>query len=728
MDKIIDVEKKYLEYTEKVIESEINKYLENEKATKFDSIKLSFEDRLRGTHFNLNSELMQLGQYRARLEKSKDCPYFGRFDYKGKTSSEVLPIYIGRTAINHNDSPVVYDWRSPICGLYYDCEVGPVSYNTPYGIQNGDLLLKRQITINNGKLLNAVDTNLVTDDELLLPYLNVNVDNRMKTIIASIQKEQNRIIRADNNDIIVQGVAGSGKTSVALHRVAYLIYIMKDKIKSNNFLVIGPNDYFLNYISSILPDLETTPVEQKTLLNLMNDYIGTNLVLNDYQLSNNKEKQEMQKNISIFKGSFEYRDLLDKFVERCFNGNEIIADDFKIDGKVVFQADTIRKSLLATNGNFFNFEITSKKYKRLFKENKEEIFEQLNKEYRKMYISLPMEDPTRKEYVDKSFKLKKLVYEQGEKLLDKYLKSINKSCLSLYVLFISKLDKEITSLTNEEVKLLQKDTLMAIKKKQILFEDISALLYLNYMITNKKIDYKNVVIDEAQDYSIFAYYVLKKILASAKFNIYGDLAQSIYSYRSINSWEEVNKEVFDNKCNLLELSKSYRTTIEITEAANNVLTSLNLKTAQPVIRHGTKVSYIDTANDSDIKFNKIIEWINFGYKTIAVICKDEDEAKNMQHELVINGIDSKYISNKDNEYMGGVFVLTASSAKGLEFDCTIINDASSNIYNANNDVDMHLLYVASTRALHEQVIMYNKTITEPFKNEVQNTKAFVKIK
>ena len=728
MDKIIDVEKRYLEYTEKVIESETNKCLENEKATKLDSIKLSFEDRLRGTHFNLNSELMQLGQYRTRLEKSKDCPYFGRFDYKESTSSEVLPIYIGRTAINYNDRPVVYDWRSPICGLYYDSEVGPVSYNTPSGIQNGNLLLKRQITIKNGELLNVLDTNLVTDDELLLPYLNVNVDNRMKTIIASIQKEQNRIIRADNNDIIVQGVAGSGKTSVALHRIAYLIYAMRDIVKPNNFLVIGPNDYFLNYISSILPDLETTPVEQKTLLNLMNDYIGTDLTLSEYELSNNIEKQKMQKSISTFKGSFEYRDLLDKFVERCLNGNEVVTDDFKIDGKVVFQADRIIRSLLATNGNFFNLETTHKKFKRLFKENKEEIYDQLNKEYRQVYISLPMEDPIRKEYVDKSINLKKIVYEQGEKLLDKYFKNINKSCLSLYVSFISELDQENTSLTNEEVKLLQKDTLMAIKKKQILFEDISALLYLNYMITNKKLDYKNVVIDEAQDYSIFTYYVLKKVLASAKFNMYGDLAQSIHSYRSISSWEEVNKEIFDNKCNLLELSKSYRTTIEITNAANNILASLNLHYAQPVIRHGAKVDYIDTENDGDIKINKIIEWIDFGYKTIAVICKDENEAKNIQHELVSNRIDSRYISNKDNEYTGGVFVLTAESAKGLEFDCTIVNDASSNVYNANNDVDMHLLYVASTRALHEQVIMYNKQITKPFENEVQNSKTFVKIK
>ena len=217
-------------------------------------------------------------------------------------------------------------------------------------------------------------------------------------------------------------------------------------------------------------------------------------------------------------------------------------------------------------------------------------------------------------------------------------------------------------------------------------------------------------------------------MSSAKFNIYGDLAQAIYSYRSISSWEEVNEEIFSGDCHLLELSKSYRTTIEITEAANNILAALDLNSAQPVIRHGAEVNYIDTENDDSIKINKIMEWIDVGYKTIAVICKDEEEAMLMQQRLVSENIDSRYISNKDNEYAGGVFVLTAAAAKGLEFDCTIVNDASTNVYDVNNDVDMHLLYVASTRALHEQVIMYNKEIVKPFECELKTNKKIVKMK
>ena len=285
-----------------------------------------------------------------------------------------------------------------------------------------------------------------------------------------------------------------------------------------------------------------------------------------------------------------------------------------------------------------------------------------------------------------------------------------------------------TSLNDKEIKMLQKDTLKSIRKKQISFEDIPSLLYLNYKLTDKVFDYRNVVIDEGQDYSMFTYYVLKKLFKNAKFNIYGDLAQSIYPYRSVKSWEEINKRIFDEKCNLLTLSKSYRTTTEITENANDVLKTLDLKSATPVIRHGADIKYFDNNNDSSIKTDKIHEWLNLGYKTIAIICKDESEAKKTQDELINMGINSKYISGKSTNYSNGVFVLSVATAKGLEFDCTIINDASSNVYDADNDVDMHLLYVASTRALHEQVIMYNNCITKPFESNINKNKVLKKVK
>ena len=715
----MDLENEYLKYTKDVLDSEISKFKADEDSLKKESLKLTFEDRFRGSYFHLNAKLLNVGGTIDSYKKAKDNPYFGRIDYQDKGTPNAEKIYIGRVGISTDGKNVVYDWRSPICSLYYDSEVGPVSYNSPAGIQNGDLLLKRQIIIKDGKLINAVDSNLVTDDELLLPYLDVNTNNKMKTIIASIQKEQNAIIRADDNNIIVQGVAGSGKTSVALHRIAYLLYSNSEKRNSSNFLILGPNKYFLNYISTVLPELDTTPVEQKTILELMNEYVGLDLSLSDNTIYNAKEKQNAQKRISAFKGSLEYRDLLDKFINDCFNGKGIVNSDFMINGKTVYTAKEIIERMLSSNDGFLNFENTYRYFKSKFKEDKSTIFGQLNKEYREVYTSLPKGDPLRKEAVEKSIELEKSINENGEKLLDRYFKSMNKSCLSLYVSFINELSSNNTGLFDSDIALLQKDTLKAIRKKQIPYEDIAALIYLNFKLTNKKLPYKNIVIDEAQDYSLFAYYALKNIFTGAKFNIYGDLAQSIYSYRSVKNWDEVSDKVFGNNCDKLQLSKSYRTTTEITNVANEVLSQLDLTLADPVIRHGEEVEFSNNDGSYNIG-DKINEWINSGYKTVAIICKDEAEAEALSKDLTNKGIACRYISNADSKYDGNIFVMSVPSSKGLEFDCVIVNDASKKEYDINNDVDMHLLYVACTRALHQLSVLYNDKVVPVFDGLVNN--------
>jgi len=722
MVNVFEIEKQYLEKTKRIIEFEIEKCIANEKNTQKESHTLSFEDRLRGTHFNLNSQLYNMGERIYRLEKSQKCPYFGRLDFKVEGSNQAIQVYIGNHAIENGSDFIVYDWRSPICSLYYDSEIGPVSYETPSGIRNGTMTLKRQITIKNGELINAIDSNLVSNDELLIPYLTDNADHRMKTIIASIQKEQNKIIRMSDSNIIVQGVAGSGKTSVALHRIAYLLYNMKSN-QNNRFLVLGPNDYFLNYVSSVLPDLEVTSVEQKTLLTLTNEYIGAELTLSADELSKNTKIRQMQNQICAFKGSMEYKKILDNFIMHCFDGDAIVFDDFKIEGKTVFTAEEIRKDLVE-NGTRLNFEKTKIRFRKRFKENLESIYSELNKEYREIYISLPKGDPVRTETIKKSGELEKQVKEKGLSLLDRYFKTIKKSCLALYVLFISELNQMKISLSEEEVRLLQKETLKSIRKKQIPVEDLAALLYLNYRLTNKRLDYKNLVIDEGQDYSKFTYYALKTVCPLAKFNIYGDMAQSIYPDRGVDSWEKLNHDIFGDKCDIMELNKSYRTTIEITENANNVLNILKLHPADPVIRHGDEVEYWDISKFN--KIDKILEWMNSDYQTIAIICKDEEEAQMVNKELTSNGINSRYISKEDNEYACGVFTLSVTSAKGLEFDCVLINDASNKKYNYENETDMHLLYVATTRALHEQVIMYDREITLPFREQIKQAKTLCK--
>ena len=726
---IFEEEKDYLDYTLDAISNEIQLSNETIALLEREGNSLSYEDKKRGAHLDINAKLDYNINKIDSLKKAKLSPYFGRIDFSYDINREPLKIYIGRNGISSNNHSIVTDWRAPICSLYYDSEIGPVAYKAPQGIIQGNLNLKRQISVENGKLLDVQDTSLVTSDELLKPYLSTNAGDKMKTIIASIQKEQNAIIRrSDRDNIIVQGVAGSGKTSVALHRIAYLIYNLGSIVTSDQFLVLGPNDYFLNYVSSILPELETSPIDQKTLLSFASDYLDEKITLMEKCYKNiQKEDKIITQNIQTFKSSLDYKKIIDEFFEKYLN-EELVDQDFKIQDQVIFSIAEVNKILFSSNKKYPDFNRATIYFKNKFKNEKSSIYDNLNKKYKDIYTTLPKDNPLRKKAVEESAELYNLIKKDGEKLLRNYLKRLKKSPMNLYKIFIANIDKYKTSLSQKEILLLQKDTLLLLKRNKVSFEDIPELIYINYKYTGKKIKYKYIIIDEAQDYGLFHFDVLKEISEDSRFSIYGDLAQAIYSHRSVDFWEKVNKLVFDNNCDILNLSKSYRTTIEITNTANKILEHMNLSEANPVIRHGSNVEFINSFGHDEYKVNKIVEWLNKGYKTIAIICKEETEAKKVFDELNCSGITTRYISVNDNEYSGGVFVLTSASAKGLEFDCVIINDASSNVYSEDSNVDMHLLYVASTRALHEQIVLYNKKITNVYKSFLDNINVDTQVK
>lgn len=718
-------EQKYLEYTLDCIKKQIQESKDKNVRLMKEGISLSYEDTKRGEHLNIG---VMLGFYEDIINKLKKLipsPYFGRFDFCEKNDDNPTKIYIGKSGVMKDGSFVVTDWRSPICSLYYDNINGEVEYNSPKGPIKGNLSLKRQINIENSKLIEVLDTDLVTNDDLLTRYLNVNADNKMKTIIESIQKEQNQIIRRPINDnIIVQGVAGSGKTSVALHRIAYLIYNLSKNINANQFLILGPNNYFLNYISSILPELETEPVEQKTLLNLANEYLKEKFVFNGSNNIKSKNQKNYEK-IEAYKSSLQYEGAINNFM-KWYLENGIVTNDFEIDGQIIYTKEEINEMLFSNSSSYPNIEKTCKYFVLKFKNDVDKIYDKLNEKYRNIYIKLPKEDLKRKAAIQKSTELREQVYINGVKLLKNYFKKLEVKPLDLYKVFIASLPNFDTNLSLEEINLLQKETLVNLKKRKISFEDIPALMYINYLLTGNKIKYKHIIIDEAQDYGLFHFDVLKEISKDSIFSIYGDLAQSIYSYRSVDSWESVNKEIFNNNCHLLNLSKSYRTTIEVTNNANKVLEQLKLNTATPVIRHGSEVQFLEYSDD--FKLRQINNWKNLGYKTIAIICKTEKEANQEYFDLTNKGIDVKYITDKDEEYSGGVFVLTSAAAKGLEFDCVIVNNASNNIYLDDSDVDMHLLYVACTRALHEQVILYKNELAKVFNSNIEKNQSATRIK
>lgn len=701
-------EKEYLEYVKESLQKE-KEYCVKE----MQEIPKRYTNVLQGDSF-LVEELMSLQATKHRkLKLAESKPYFGRIDFLSDGSNSVAKIYIGKTTIHgKNNEIVTTDWRTPICSLYYDSDLGNVSYEAPSGLVHGNLKLKRQIIIEDGKLVDVLDTSLVSNDELLQPYLSVNADNKMKTIIASIQKEQNRIIRRPiSENIIVQGVAGSGKTSVALHRIAYLVFNLEKKINSSQFLVIGPNQYFLNYISSILPELETEPVEQQTYMDLINKLTNEKLTLDTQNtLFNQTNEKGEYKKIQSFKTSLEYKKALDYFMQDYLSKG-IVLEGFKIDGEEIYSAEEIKIMLFSSINEYPNFDIACRYFVENFRNHIEEIYTKLNQKYREIYTSnLPKDDPVRKEAVSKSTSLSNLIKKDGVKLLRDYFKKLQLGPLNVYKLFVANLELYTSELTDIELLKLQKNTLLTLKKRKVTFEDLPALLHINNLLCGCSKQYNHIVIDEAQDYGLFHFAVLKETFPNSTFSIYGDLAQSIYSYRGIKDWESVASEIFNNNCSLLNLNKSYRTTIEITNNANKVLRQMHLSEAEPVIRHGREILFEDFAKTDDYKVGKIKEWLDKGYKTIAVICKTDKEAENTYKSLSNCGIDITHIKASDVDYNGGVFVLTSALSKGLEFDAVLINDASSKVYDENNMDDMHLLYVAETRALHELDILYDKTL------------------
>ena len=593
------------------------------------------------------------------IKKAKDSPYFARIDFQSKKNNEKC--YIGKLGVQDYDNNIItVDWRAPISSLYYDSNIGECSYEAPGGKIEGNLTLKRQYTIENGELISYNDVDTVSNDELLKPYLSVSADNRLKNIVSTIQNEQNQIIREKiNKNLVIQGVAGSGKTTVALHRIAYLVYNNRNLFKPSDYMVIGPNKFFINYISGILPDLDVNGVSEYTLEEVFEKYVE-----DDYTIDNHLDKVIDIDSVSKFKTSFELKNKIDDY----FKGIQILPnEDFQIRNEKIIGKEIIKELYKEINPNYYN-SVQSKVDRlillmsRYIETNKDAIITNLIR---------------RK--VDK-----KVIDELKNNLgiqLSKYFKVSKLTINQIYCGVLMELNINPKQIENYKIEI----------------EDIPALLYIKYLLSGKQIfyHYKHVVIDEAQDYGEFAFYVLKMLFKNATFSIYGDLAQSLYSYRSIQTWESL-KSVFED-LEILKLNKSYRTTIEIMEEANQINKKLNLTEAIPVIRHGDQVEYTN-ANIMDL-----IQTLEQQYHTIAIITKTQEEA-NTLYQNISQNVDIQLINKENLNYESRISILPSYLSKGLEFDSVIILDT----FDKDNKVDLKLLYVSMTRALHKLFVVTNR--------------------
>lgn len=624
------------------------------------------------------------------MEKSLNKPYFARLDFKRDGESDIEELYIGKVGvIDEKNNNIIIDWRAPVSSMYYDSNIGDTSYKAPEGTCTGKLLLKRQYEIENKQLKSYQDVDTVSNDELLKPYLEASVDNRLKNIVSTIQHEQNRIIREPvNKNLIIQGVAGSGKTTVALHRIAYLVYNNRENIKPEQYLIIGPNKFFVNYISGVLPDLDVEDVKQLTYDELCSEILQENITLIDEDIKLLKSiKNEKELTYQKIKVSMQFKKALDKYIK------EIKESTIPIYGVRINEKEIISNEFIKQIYNSF-----------------EELDEYDNIKTRLMRTNLFFE-----KYIDENIEQYR---EYSEKELKKALKNYFNKLIpkipKIYQNFLSNLDKYLE--ISEDIKEQVKINIINLKNKKFEFEDLSSLIYLKAKING--IDeygkYKQIVIDEAQDYGEFTFFSLKFILKNAAFSIFGDLAQSIYQYRSIENWESVLNNTFRYQGEIQYLLKSYRTTTEIMDSANNITKYIKLNTAKPVIRHGKKVSFIKykEKNEQISLIKRILEqYKTQNYKTIAIICKNEEEAQELYIKLEMNDI--KNITLNDTEYNGGICIITSYLAKGLEFDGVIISNSGEEEYDSNKMIDMKLLYVAMTRPLHELTILYKNDITKP---------------
>lgn len=607
-----------------------------------------------------------------KIDKLAKSPYFGRFDFQKKDEEKKRKIYLGIYDFYDFEKgrPLIYDWRAPVSSVFYNYELGSANYEGPIGPINGEVSLKRQFRIRDGEMEFMLESAVNIMDDFLQKELSRSSDEGMSNIVATIQRNQNSIIRDEHSpNLIIQGTAGSGKTSIALHRIAFLLYRFKETLKSEDILIISPNKVFADYISNVLPELGEESVSEIQMETLAKELLGSEYRFQTFfeQSAELLEKEDvaLQERIKA-KSSPEFLEVLNRYVEHI-KKRLFVADYINING--CFVPDWLFEEVFQTNNTLSK--------KKCVSEITKTIKQKIALEYDYILQS------------DESAKLKRAVEKmhQGKTLQETYIDIFN---------WLGKLE------------LFKK-----CKDGKLEYADVFPMLYLKICLEGKGINIrpvKHLIIDEMQDYTSIQYAVIAKLFKCNK-TILGDAKQSVNPYSSSNA--EVIKNTFSGS-SYVQLNKSYRSTYEIMNFVQKISFNPDLEAMK---RYGEEPQTIGLEKDSDeiAQISQICKEMPIsGFNTLGIICKTQKQAERISEKLKKAALSIQLLTGESNILKQGIIICTAHMAKGLEFDQVIVPNASAENY--STPMDKSLLYVACTRAMHKLTLTYVSERTKLINN------------
>lgn len=654
-----------------------------------------------------------------RLEKR---PYFARVDFKEQGEKKPETIYIGLGSFaDKNDHFLIYDWRAPISSIYYDGKLGEVSYNSPEGKITVDMTKKRQFMIEDGKIVNMFDTNESIGDQMLLEVLSEKSSTQMKSIVTTIQQEQNKIIRNTSADLLfVQGAAGSGKTSAILQRIAFLLYRYRGNLTSSDVIMFSPNQLFNDYIKNVLPEMGEQNMVQMTYW----QFVARRLPgMNVENLFKQFEDQNADTNISKFKDSVNFFNLVTRYAKHLNKRGVVFKNIyFRDKKKPYFDKEKIKEIYYSYNENY--------NLANRIDATREELIKMLNRkiapEARKAWVARTIEGMSQSELnelydrPDQEFESEaKEEAFLGRKIVLKALKGVHKRILhnhfinmrAQYLSFLRAVPKMVDlakwNIDEEDWMHHIDEVKENFKKHDIAITDVSAYLYLYDLITGRRTDYemRYAFIDEIQDYTPFQLAYLKYNFPRAKFTMLGDLNQAIFTKDESRSLLKQISGLFDpEKTDVVQLTKSYRSTKQLTNFTKQILRqgekieAFNRQGPKPVI----------WGRDSDEQaIDVLVDVLRDNEKrkmTTAIITKDLAGAKFVHEKLSEKGEKSTLIATANQRLVDGTLVIPSYLAKGLEFDAVVMWGANKKNYHQLDETQ--LVYTITSRAMYKLDVIY----------------------